>query len=56
MSGHPAASIPCGFSEDGLPIGLHVIGQVGDEASILQASHAFEVAHPWNKRRPIFGP
>jgi aspartyl-tRNA(Asn)/glutamyl-tRNA(Gln) amidotransferase subunit A len=53
MSGHPAASIPCGFSTDGLPIGLHIVGQLGDEATVLQASAAYETAHPWANRRPL---
>ena len=46
MSGQTAASIPCGFS-DGMPVGLHVIGKAGDEATVLRASAAYEEAHPW---------
>jgi Asp-tRNA(Asn)/Glu-tRNA(Gln) amidotransferase A subunit family amidase len=52
MIGHPAASIPCGFSSDGLPIGLHIVGRMGDEETILAASAAFEQASPWAHRRP----
>ncbi len=52
MIGHTAASIPCGFSADGLPIGLHVIGRRGGEATVLAASAAFERARPWAHRRP----
>jgi len=52
MSGHPAASIPCGFTTDGLPIGLHLIGHRNDEATVLQASAAFEAARPWAHKRP----
>ena len=52
MIGHPAASIPCGFSTDGLPIGLHIIGRRGDEATVLRASAAFEQARPWADKRP----
>ena len=52
MIGHPAASIPCGIASDGLPVGLHVIGRPGDEATILAASAAFERARPWDDRRP----
>ena len=52
MIGHPAASIPCGFSADGLPIGLHIIGRRGDEATVLRASAAFEQARPWLHHRP----
>ena len=50
MTGQPAASIPCGFSSEGLPIGLHVVGRMGDEATVLRASAAFEGAHPWSDR------
>ncbi|MEE8442781.1 MAG: amidase [Dehalococcoidia bacterium] len=53
MSGHTAASIPCGFSSEGLPIGLHIIGRRGDEATVLRASAAFEQARPWADRRPV---
>jgi aspartyl-tRNA(Asn)/glutamyl-tRNA(Gln) amidotransferase subunit A len=51
--GSPAASIPCGMSSDGLPIGLHIIGRHEDEATVLRASAAFEQARPWPQRPPI---
>ena len=51
MSGQTAASIPCGFS-DGMPVGLHVIGKAGDEATVLRASAAYEEAHAWGDARP----
>ena len=47
MSGNPAASIPCGFSSEGLPIGLQIVGKQGDELSVLKASSEYEKAHPW---------
>ena len=52
LSGQPAASVPCGFSSEGLPIGLHIIGKRGDEATVLRASAAFEQARPWEHHRP----
>ncbi len=52
LTGHPAASIPCGFSSEGLPIGLHIIGRLKDEATVLRASAAFEQARPWGQHRP----
>jgi len=55
MIGHPAASIPCGFSSEGLPLGLHIIGRRGDEATVISASAAFEAARPWVQRRPPVG-
>ena len=50
--GHPAASVPCGFSANGLPIGLHIVGRKGDEETVLAASSAFERAQPWGHHRP----
>ena len=50
--GHPAASVPCGFSADGLPVGLHIVGRKGDEATVLAASAAYERAAPWAGGRP----
>ena len=50
--GHTAASIPCGFSSDGMPIGLHIVGRKGDEETVLAASAAFERAMPWHDKRP----
>ena len=50
--GHPAASVPAGFSSDGLPIGLQIVGRRGDEETVLAASAAFERARPWVQHRP----
>ena len=52
MTGQTASSVPCGFSSDGLPIGLHIIGPRRAEAKVLQASAAFENARPWADKRP----
>ena len=52
LTGQPAASVPCGFSSDGLPIGLHVVGRKGDEATILRASAVFEKMRPWADKHP----
>ena len=52
MTGQTASSVPCGFSSDGLPIGLHIIGPRRSEARVLQASAAFERARPWADKRP----
>ncbi len=50
--GHPAATIPAGFSCDRLPIGLHIVGPRGGEETVLAASAAFERARPWIQHRP----
>ena len=49
---NPAASIPCGFDSDGMPIGLQVVGDLDDDATVLRACTAFENARPWTGRRP----
>ena len=55
MTGQPAASIPCGFSNEGLPVGLHIIGRFGDEMNVIRASAAFEQAMPWIDKKPSIG-
>jgi aspartyl-tRNA(Asn)/glutamyl-tRNA(Gln) amidotransferase subunit A len=52
LSGHPAASIPCGWSKDGLPIGMQIVGKRLDDLSVLQVSQAFEEIAPWQDKRP----
>lgn len=52
LTSQPAASLPCGFSGDGLPIGMQVVGKRFDDALVFQASKAFETLQPWANRRP----
>jgi aspartyl-tRNA(Asn)/glutamyl-tRNA(Gln) amidotransferase subunit A len=52
MSWNPAASVPCGFTADGLPVGLQVVGRRFDDLGVLQAAAAFEAAQPWADKRP----
>jgi aspartyl-tRNA(Asn)/glutamyl-tRNA(Gln) amidotransferase subunit A len=47
MTGQPAASIPAGWTDDGLPVGLQIIGRHLDDPMVLRASAAFEKARPW---------
>ncbi len=54
LSGHPAASIPCGWTHDGLPIGMQIVGRRLDEATVLQVSKAFEEMAPWQDKKPKF--
>ena len=51
LAGTCAMSLPCGFSATGLPIGMQLIGKPFDEATILQAAHAFEQATAWHKKK-----
>ena len=48
-SGNPAASIPAGLDDDGLPVGLQLIGRRHADGTILALSQAFEVTHPWHE-------
>lgn len=50
LSGHPAASVPAGFTEAGLPAGLQIIGPRFRDDLVLQAAHAYEEARPWKDR------
>ncbi len=50
--GYTAASVPCGFSSDGMPIGLQIVGREGDESTVIAASAAFESTWPWADARP----
>jgi amidase/aspartyl-tRNA(Asn)/glutamyl-tRNA(Gln) amidotransferase subunit A len=47
FSGHPAASIPAGLIDGRLPVGMQIIGNRCDDASVLRASHVFEQLRPW---------
>jgi aspartyl-tRNA(Asn)/glutamyl-tRNA(Gln) amidotransferase subunit A len=55
FTGQPAASIPAGFTEAGLPVGLQIVGRRFADLTVLQASAAFEEARPWAQRRPQVG-
>ena len=52
LNGFPAITVPCGYSDDGLPIGLQLGGKPFDEETVLQAAHAYEQATDWHTRRP----
>ncbi len=52
ITGSPAISVPCGFSRDGLPIGLQLAGRAFHETTVLRAAHAYEQATDWHGRRP----
>jgi aspartyl-tRNA(Asn)/glutamyl-tRNA(Gln) amidotransferase subunit A len=52
LAGLPAMSIPCGFGEGNMPVGLHVMGNYFAEADMLQAAHQFQLATDWHLRQP----
>lgn len=53
LTGHPAISIPCGFTAEGLPIGLQLIGPRWGEARLRAIALAYEEATEWHKRHPV---
>jgi aspartyl-tRNA(Asn)/glutamyl-tRNA(Gln) amidotransferase subunit A len=52
LAGLPGVSIPCGFTRSGLPIGLQLIGQPFQEASLLAIAQTYEQGHDWHTRHP----
>lgn len=54
VTGMPSLSLPCGFSSDGLPIGLQLIGRPFAEATVLCAGYAYEQATAWHTHHPTF--
>ena len=52
VTGHPAVSVPGGFSGAGLPVGLQIVGRYRDDFGVLQLAHAFEAERQFWKRRP----
>jgi aspartyl-tRNA(Asn)/glutamyl-tRNA(Gln) amidotransferase subunit A len=52
LSGLPAISFPCGFTSDGLPIGLQVAGKPFEEATVLRIAHAYQQLTDWHRREP----
>jgi aspartyl-tRNA(Asn)/glutamyl-tRNA(Gln) amidotransferase subunit A len=52
LAGLPALSVPCGFTKEGLPIGLQIISRAWGESKVLNLGHAFEQATEWHKRIP----
>jgi len=51
--GLPAISVPCGFTQSGLPIGLQIAGPHWREDLVLRLAHAYEQATAWHKRHPL---
>ncbi|WP_428245421.1 amidase [Ferrovibrio sp.] len=52
LTRQPAASVPCGFTREGMPVGLQIVGPRHHDLRVLQAAYAFEQAAPWAAHRP----
>ncbi|MEM3569950.1 MAG: amidase [Candidatus Jordarchaeales archaeon] len=52
FTGQPAASVPCGFTRNKLPVGLQIVGRRHDDLGVLQASRSFERIKPWRDKKP----
>jgi aspartyl-tRNA(Asn)/glutamyl-tRNA(Gln) amidotransferase subunit A len=52
LAGIPGMSVPCGFSSDGLPIGLQILGNHFNEEMLLKVAHGFEQATEFHKKKP----
>ena len=56
LAGLPGVSIPAGFTQTGLPVGLQIIGKAFDEATVLRVARAYEAATAWHERKPELTP
>ncbi len=58
LTGQPAASVPCGFTAEGLPVALQIVGRWHADTTVLRAAACLEAAEPWRERRPsiVTGP
>lgn len=52
LTGHPAVSVPAGWTEDGLPVGIQIVGRWHSDPLVLRAAAVLEAAKPWSQRRP----
>ena len=51
LAGCPAITVPCGFTSDGMPLGMHLGARPADEVTLFKVAHAYERATPWHTRR-----
>jgi aspartyl-tRNA(Asn)/glutamyl-tRNA(Gln) amidotransferase subunit A len=52
LCGLPALSVPCGFTEKNLPVGIQFVGRAGDDVAVLQAGRTFQQATDWHRKHP----
>jgi len=52
LTGSPAMSVCCGYTEAGLPLSFQIVGKRFEDATVLRLAHAYEQATSWRRRRP----
>jgi aspartyl-tRNA(Asn)/glutamyl-tRNA(Gln) amidotransferase subunit A len=52
VTGSPAMSVCCGFTDEGLPLSFQIVGKRFADATVLRTAHAYEAETPWRARRP----
>lgn len=52
VTGQPALTVPCGFTDGGMPVGFQLVGRPFNERTLLRIGHAYERAHIWHRARP----
>jgi aspartyl-tRNA(Asn)/glutamyl-tRNA(Gln) amidotransferase subunit A len=52
LCGLPALSVPCGFTENNLPVGLQFVGRAGDDFAVIQAARTFQLHTDWHRKHP----
>ena len=52
LCGLPALSVPCGFTENNLPVGLQFVARAGDDLAVIQAARTFQLHTDWHRRHP----
>jgi aspartyl-tRNA(Asn)/glutamyl-tRNA(Gln) amidotransferase subunit A len=55
FSGHPACSVPCGVTAEGMPLGMQIVGRPFDEVTVLRVADAWQRATDWHTRAPDMG-
>jgi amidase len=54
-TGQPAAAVPAGFSQEGLPLAVQLVGRPNDEATLVSLAAEIEAERPWAGHRPVLG-
>ena len=52
LAGLPGISVPCGFTQSGLPVGMQLIGQAFEESKLLNIAHAYDRDHLYGRQAP----